>query len=483
MRMNAARLSRLVAVLAVTIGISYFCYLAKASATVAVMLLLLDILVAAIYTSLWESICASLAAALCLDFFFVPPVLTITVNDLQGWLSLFIFIAVSVLTADLSNRQREQHKELQRRQSETEKLHAFSRAMLLTSGDNVRRLVVNKCIEIFGFEEASLFDNYSGGIFHSQTPGSFPDEVLQRAAICGVFSKPSNSNHLLLPVSLGNKTIGSLGLVGDPLPETTLQNLVSTVAVALAQAQAQEAHNRAQAVRQGEELKSVMIDALAHDLKTPLTVIEAATDMLRPSMNMDAEQQGDLIRVVKQETHGLKKLMEEAIHLAQIDAKKLRLETARSSATDLVNQAMELLGEQATMRQIRVEAQHGLPTISVDRELLMQAIKQLLDNALKYSPADTPINVHIAHSDGLVSISIHNKGRGLTDLEQSKVFDKFYRGRHENSGVQGTGMGLAIAKEIAEAHGGSIAVESQPGEGSRFTVTLRADPEAVLATS
>ena len=115
-----------------------------------------------------------------------------------------------------------------------------------------------------------------------------------------------------------------------------------------------------------------------------------------------------------------------------------------------------------------------IASIQADPELLVQALKQLVDNALKYSPAQSTVTIGASQTDELISISIRDQGLGLTELEQGRVFDKFYRGRHDSSSVQGTGMGLAIAKEIAEAHGGAISVESQISNGTRFTITLPA---------
>ncbi len=472
--MTVVRLRRIAAVSVGIISLSYLCFLAGATATVAVMLLLFAVLLTGIYTQLGEAIAASIVAALCLDFFFVPPVEKITINDLQGWLSLFVFFAVSLVATNLSSRVREQRDELIRQQKETEKLHALSRAMLLMNGEDVRRLIVNKCIEIFGFTEVALFESSSGTIQRSEAPGSFPDEMLKRSAVCGVFDSRDQPSSTVLPISLGNKTFGSLGIAGKTLPATTAQVLVNTVAVALAQAQAQEANIRADAVRQGEELKSLMIDALAHDLKTPLTVIEAATDMLLPASDTTVEQQSDLIAVVKQETEGLRKMVEEAIHLARIDAKKLKLEMHQTSVKELIQSAVEVLGERTEFYDIIVDIAPNCAPVVVDRELSVQALKQLIDNALKYSSPKMRIFINATQADDVVSISVRDSGRGLTEIEQSKVFDKFYRGHQRDGGIQGTGMGLAIAKEIVEAHGGSISVESNIGEGSRFTIALRA---------
>ncbi len=140
---------------------------------------------------------------------------------------------------------------------------------------------------------------------------------------------------------------------------------------------------------------------------------------------------------------------------------------------------MAALADRAASRHISVELPPELPPVFVDRELFVQALKQLLDNALKYSPSRTDIWISAAIADELVSISVQDEGAGLTEIEQGRVFDKFYRGRYGGSGVQGTGMGLAIAKEITEAHGGAIAVESHIGKGSRFTIILPAASEPV----
>ena len=121
--------------------------------------------------------------------------------------------------------------------------------------------------------------------------------------------------------------------------------------------------------------------------------------------------------------------------------------------------------------RVRVQSGDSL-SIFADRELIVQALKQLLDNAGKYSPPGSVIQIEVRETDGFVSISVRDQGRGLTELEQRRVFDKFYRVRGDRSAVQGTGMGLAIAKEIAEAHGGSVTVESRFGEGSEFTMTV-----------
>jgi signal transduction histidine kinase len=272
---------------------------------------------------------------------------------------------------------------------------------------------------------------------------------------------------------LGNKIYGSFAFVGPVLSTSLVQSLGSTIAVGLAQAQTQQAASRAEAVRRSEELKSVMIDALAHELKTPLTAIEAAADILH-SGRVSADQRDDLTGIVQQEAQRLRRLMNEAIHLARIEAKRLKLERQPVAADEIIRAAIDALDQRASAHPIRVEVSTDVPTALADPELLTQLVKQLLDNALKYSQVGKPITVSASEENGMVSIAVRDEGQGLTELEQSRVFDKFYRARRDKEGIQGTGMGLAIAREIAEAHGGAILVESQIGQGSRFTVTLPA---------
>ena len=477
LNMTAKRLWPMAAVVAGTIGLAQLCFLLRATAVSAAMLLLFGVLLAAIFLKLQDALAASITATLCLDYFFIPPIKQITIGDLQGWFSLAIFIGVSLLTANLSTRVRQQRDELINQQSEKEKLYALTRAMLLMGGESVRRLIVNKSMELFGFSEVALFESSSGLIQRSETPGTFNDEMLKRAATLGAIERRDEARTTVVPIALGNQIFGSLGFAGKILPEMTVQVLVNTVAVALAQAQAQEASSRANAVRQSEELKSVMIDALAHDLKTPLTVIEAASDMLLNPGELPAEQKQDLAQVVKEETTGLRRMMEEAIHLARIDAKKLKLEAEAVPVSEIVKDALRALGERASSRAVRVNIAAELTPVFVDRELMVQALKQIIDNALKYSPAGSTVSIGASEANGLIAIAVRDEGSGLTEMEQARVFEKYYRGRQDGFGAQGTGMGLSIAREIAEAHGGSMSVESQIGRGTRFTMTLRAAVE------
>jgi two-component system sensor histidine kinase KdpD len=326
-------------------------------------------------------------------------------------------------------------------------------------------------MELFEFDEAVMFESASGEYWRSSSSGRIALDDLRRVANYGNAESLTSDVHLL-PVTLGNKILGSLGYCGKKLGQSAANSLSNTLATGLAQAQAHEASSHAEAVRRSEELKSVMIDALAHDLKTPLTTIEMAAETLLHAPLVLEEQRAGLVREIWQASQALRQLIHGAIHLARIDAKRLRLEARATPVIGAIQTAVDTVVDRAGSHTLAIEVEPGISDAMADPELLTQALKQLVDNSIKYSPSGSAITISAGQAEDYVWISVRDQGPGLTELEQSHVFDKFYRGRHDGSAIQGTGMGLAIAKEIAEAHGGSVSVESQMGNGTRFTISL-----------
>jgi len=476
------RLLSLIAAVTGTLAAAVLCFFVlHVGETVAALVFMLWTLIVGSVGKRLEAVFASFAAALCLDYFFIPPVYQISIGSSGGWISLFVFLAASLFASSLSSALRRQRDELALRQTESERLHALSRTLLLSNRtDDMRRLLVNKCMELFEFEEAVLFESARGEHWRSSSNGSIALDDLRRVATYAAAETLPGGAHLF-PVALGNKTFGSLGYKGRKLSQTAAHSLSNTLATGLAQTQAHEASSHAEAVRRSEELKSVMIDALAHDLKTPLTTIEMAAETLIHAPFISPDERAGLLREIWQASQGLRQLIHGAIHLARIDAKRLRLEARATSVDEAIRFAVEMVSDRAAAHTFQIEIPGQTPQVMADPELLCQALKQLVDNAIKYSPSGSGITISAGHSDGQIWISVRDQGPGLTELEQSRVFEKFYRGRYDGSAIQGTGMGLAIAKEIAEAHGGSVSVESQIGQGTRFTITLRAaTAEAVI---
>ena len=461
--------SRLIPVNATTAGFAY----------------LVVILVIATAWGLVESTVASIAAMLCFNYFFLPPVGTFTIADPQNWVALFAFLATSITASQLSDRARRRTAEAVDRQREMERLYALSRAILLTEPtEAVAKQIARQIAHTFESPAVALYDRGADEIYRAG-PEDLPgvDGKLRDAALEGTLFQDAVSGVVVASIRLGGEPIGSVAIRGASLSDTALQALSNLVAIGLEKARSQEAANRAEAARQSQELKSTLLDAIAHEFKTPLTSIKAAaTSLLSQSARMP--EQGELLTIVDEEADRLARLVTEALQMARIEAGKLQLNRELHSPASLVAAALRQSKPLTEGRTIKVEIAPELPLLFVDADLIQLSIRQLIDNALKYSAPSAPVTVAAQPGRLGVSIQVADEGPGIPSDEQSQIFEKFYRSRREQQQVTGTGMGLAIAREVVRAHGGEVSVESSSGpdgQGSVFSISLPAAPEEKMA--
>ncbi len=445
---------------------------------------LLAILFIAARWGLAESIAASLTSVLAYNFFFIPPVGQLTIADPQNWVALFAFLATAVTASHFSRQSKMRALEAMNRQKEMETLYAFSRSILLIQPSQpVAKQLAMQVAQTFGAAAVALYERESGETYRSG-PEDFPDpcEQLQKAAIEGTFFRDEAARRVVTSIRLGAQPIGSLGMRGAELSDSALQGLVNLVAIGLERSRAQASAGRAEAARQSDELKSTLLDALAHEFKTPLTSIKAASTALLSSDSLDSEQRRDLLSVVDEEADRLSILVTEAIQMARVEAGRVHLRREHHSVASLVESVLEKLQPRMEGRSVTVEIAHALPPIWVDRELIEVALRQLIDNALKYSPPDAPVRVQAEAESGRMIVSVADRGPGIPEAEQTRIFEKFYRADAARHRVPGAGLGLVIAREIIHANGGQIWVESKPGEGSIFRFSLPAiAPEQAVA--
>ncbi|HTS46335.1 MAG TPA: ATP-binding protein [Bryobacteraceae bacterium] len=436
---------------------------------------LLAILFIAARWGLAESITASLTAVLAYNFFFLPPIGKFTIADPQNWVALIAFLATAITASHFSRQAKMRAMEATDRQKEMETLYAFSRSILLIHPSQpVAKQLAMQIAQTFSASAIALYDRESGQTFHSG-PEDFrdPEDRLRKAAVEGTFFRDHATRSVITSVRLGAQPIGSLGLRGLDLSDSALQGLANLVAIGLERNRAQASAGRAEAARQSDELKSTLLDALAHEFKTPLTSIKAASTALLSSGGLEPEQQRDLLTVVDEEADRLSILVTEAIQMARIEAGRVHLRRDHQDVTALIESVLEKLKPRTDERAIQVRISSRIPPIWVDRELIEVALRQLIDNALKYSPPDTPVRVEAEAESGRVIVSVADSGPGIPEAEQTRIFEKFYRAdaaRH----VPGAGLGLVIAREIIHANGGEIWVESKPGEGSIFRFSVPA---------
>jgi two-component system sensor histidine kinase KdpD len=284
--------------------------------------------------------------------------------------------------------------------------------------------------------------------------------------------RDESSGVAISPVRLGRQPIGSLAVQGLVLSDAALQSLLTLVAIGLERAVSQEAVNRAEVASRSEELKSTLLDAIAHEFKTPLTSAKAVTtDLLAAPANELQQHQRELIGIADESVDRMSKLVSDAIQLARIEGGKFQLNRGVHFPSSLISAALKQMKSVTDGREIKVSVAQDLPLVWVDAELIQMVINHLIDNALKYSAQGSPIEIGARADDSTVLIYVKDQGAGIAEDEQSRIFEKFYRGANERH-LKGTGMGLAIAREIVGAHGGKISVTSRPGEGSQFWFSL-----------
>ncbi len=259
--------------------------------------------------------------------------------------------------------------------------------------------------------------------------------------------------------------------MGGTLSEAGLQAVAQLGGIALERARAQEVANRMEASRQNEQLKSTLLDALAHEFKTPLTSIKAAiTSILTNSAGDPVER--ELLTVADEESDRLTALLNRTVEVARIEAGHVKLNRRPCSVRELVLDAMDQLKRFCEGRDVRVSVPEELPQVDADPGLIVLVLRLLLDNALKYSSPSASIAISVERLEDNIVVHVSNDGPDINPKELNAIFQKFYRGKEVRNRIPGTGLGLTIAREIVATHGGELTVKSDPGEGVRFSFTL-----------
>jgi two-component system sensor histidine kinase KdpD len=302
----------------------------------------------------------------------------------------------------------------------------------------------------------------------------FPTEQLKAISSRGEPVLDRERRICFMPLRMGVRSVGAIGLAGCDLSRETLEAIGSLAAIAIERAHTVEKLTRAEAARESDRLRSVLLDSVTHEFRTPLTAIKASAETLLSDAQIEPPQRKELLTVINEESDRLNRLVGEAAEVAQLDSHQLEFHFEPHSIREPIDAALQAVRPSLQRHPVDVKVPENLPNIKMDAERISEVLVHLLENAGKYSPPDTPIHVVVERrlGGGEIVTSVADHGPGIEDMEQDMIFEKFYRGRNQRTTIQGTGMGLAIAKAIVELHGGSIGVRSQVGRGSVFFFTL-----------
>jgi two-component system, OmpR family, sensor histidine kinase KdpD len=438
--------------------------------TVALTFLILVLFVSANWGFRLASIVAVIATA-AFNFFFLPPVGTFTIADPQNWVALAAFLVTAVVASDLAERARRQAQQADQRRLEVERLYAFSQSLLTNQNVlELRNAIPGLVTSVFGLSGATLLLEGKDTIYRSSPDVRFDADTLRTTIARG--EPMVNHGVSYIPLRIGVRTTGALAILDETLSRETLDAVGSLIGIALERVRALEEVAQTRASQESERLRTALLDSVTHEFRTPLTSIKASVTSLLSAYELDAAQRNELLTVINEETDRLNRLVGEAAEMAQLDAGMLGLNKQPTDVSELAEAAVAEGKSYLQNHPVEIKIAPNLPKVSLDPARIGEVLNHLLENAAKYSNPDTPIRITAAVEKNMLAVSVADQGPGIDPMEQSLIFDKFYRGRHQRYTASGTGMGLAICKVIVEAHGGTLGVVSQLGQGSVFTFTL-----------
>jgi two-component system sensor histidine kinase KdpD len=455
-----------------------------------VMIYLLGIILVSLRFGYGPSLLATVLSVLLLDFFFVPPYLSFAVSDFQHAVTFAVMFVVAVVISRLTMRVREQADAARHRERRTAQVYAMSRELAATRAvRNLAAVAVDHLREVFDVKVALLYEGIDGRLDDLATgPGAFVVNDKDRGAVDWVFSreKPAglgtdtlpSASALYLPLRGAQGRVGVLGVVpsdagrfADPEQRTLLDVFANQIGSALERARLAEQAQQAHVQVETERLRSSLLSSVSHDLRTPLAVITGAASALAASdATLAAASRRDLAESILEEGQRLDRLVGNLLDMTRLSSGAVRITKEWQAIEGVIGAALERLAQPLRGRVVETHLAPGLPLVPIDGVLIEQLLINLLENAAKYTPEGSPLAISAHQEGGEFVIEVADRGPGIPPELGEKIFEKFYRLPRERG--RGAGLGLAICRAIAEAHGGRISVASREGGGSVFRLVL-----------
>ena len=432
---------------------------------------LLFVLIVALLCGFWQASFTSLLAVACLDYFFLPPLFRFNIADSRDWVSLGAFEFTAIVVSRLSARELRNADEAAINRKGMEQLYELSRcSLLLDLGQAPGPQLVAMIQRIFETSAVALYDN---SLKRIDKIGAWNAAEEGLAKECYLSDSSQDDTQTRTSQRILRASHGSVGalVIRGKLNPLVLDALGSLAAMAMDRHESFENEDRAEKAKQSEQLRTAVLDALAHDFKTPLTAIQTASAGLLQLGGL-GESQGELAMLIEHEAVRLEELCTRLLRTAKLESKEVGLQTCEVNMQELIFEALASMTDCGERRRMKVSVDDAALTVRADRGLLAMILTQYVDNALKYSEPDTQIEIAAQESHTEVVISVHNLGSMIRVEDRERIFERFYRSPDFKNAVAGTGIGLSVVKKAAEAHHGHVWVVSGEEEGTTFFLSL-----------
>jgi two-component system sensor histidine kinase KdpD len=454
--------------------LTYFAFVFHVNLLTVSLLYLLIVVGAAAQFGFLSASFTSVAAVLLLDYFFEPPLFSLEVENSGIFVALVTFEATALAISRLHGREQRVARESATHQEGMERLYELSRSSLLLDlrqppGPQLAVLIHR----IFDVRAVAVFDT---NLSRQDRMGDWEAGEEDLAKECFLRDAPQDDSSTqtwqrVLRAGLG--PVGAL-VVRGKLSPLVVDALASLSAIAIDRYQGFEKEERAETSKKSEQLRAAVMDALAHEFKTPLTAVQTASSGLLELGGL-TEPQRNLVTLIDGEVVRMNKLCTQLLKAAKLEARQVGLETADVNVLELVSEVLATHPAEPTRNSIEVAVEDPTLTVRADRGLLAMILAQYVDNARKYSTAGTPIEIAARASHSEILISVHNFGSTIRIEDRERIFERFYRSPELKDAVPGTGIGLSVVRKAAEAHHGHVWVISDDRDGTTFSLSLPMD--------
>ncbi len=471
-------------------GFGYFVEL-DISPTNLVMIYLLAVMIAALYLGRGPAILVSALGVAAFDFFFVPPYYTLAVSDTEYFITFSGLFLVGVVISALAVSAREQAESAQRREADTTLLYSLSRDLAAADGlEPVLKAVRTHLEADFGRDVVIYLPEGDSVIpvLDTDSQQSPPSESEKNLALwCFRHAEPAGlgTNTLpsaeprFLPLKTSRHTVGVLSIKPmdpaiplNPDQRRILESFSNQTAQAIERVRLAEQARQIKLLQAAEKLQNALLNSISHDLRTPLVSITGALTTLETQGEVLASSaRQSLVETAREEADRLNRLVGNLLDMTRLEAGALKVKRDPADMQDIIGTAIGQMDDRLNSRTLKVMVPDSLPLVSLDFVLIVHVLTNLLDNALKYSPQNSALDIQARLVEKEIQISILDRGLGIPQDDLEKIFDKFYRVQRPEQ-VSGTGLGLAICKGIVEAHGGRIWALNRDDGGTAMTISL-----------